>query len=72
MMASDAVVVALIAAIPPTVVGAGALVLGIINRDKITSLHVLINSQLAQRLLDAVDRGRQQERDSSAHNKAGQ
>jgi hypothetical protein len=63
-MISEAVKIALIAATPPTIVGAGAVILGVVNKDKITSLHVLINSGLAQRLLDAVDRGRQQERDA--------
>jgi hypothetical protein len=62
-MISEAIKVALIAATPPTIMGAGALILGVINRDKITNLHILINSGLAQRLMDAVDRGRQQERD---------
>ena len=61
-MLSEAVKIALIAATPPTIVGTGAVIIGIVNKDKITSLHVLINSGLAQRLLDAVDRGRQQER----------
>ena len=41
-----------------------AAIIGIVNMSRIRTLHILINSGLAERITDAVLRGRQQERDS--------
>jgi len=59
-----AVQVALIAATPPTIVSLGGLVLGLINRSKITEVHLSVNSRLDHLVIAAKAEGRQQERDS--------
>ncbi len=48
----------------PTIAALAALVASLRNNKKIKDLHILINSGLAQRITDAVMRGRQIERDT--------
>ena len=43
-------IIALIAAIPPTVVAGGAVILGIANRRGIKDLHIDVNSRMTQLL----------------------
>lgn len=47
---SDPVLIALIAAIPPTMVAGGAVLLGIVNRRGIKDLHIDVNSRMTQLL----------------------
>ncbi len=47
---SDLVLVALISALPPTIVAAGAIVIGIMNKRGIEDLHVAVNSRLTELL----------------------
>ena len=47
---SDPVLIALIAAIPPTVVAGGAVLLGVVNRRGIKDLHIDVNSRMSQLL----------------------
>jgi hypothetical protein len=56
--------VALIAAVPPTFVGLASLVLGIINKGKISDVHLSLNSRLDQLIKASLAQGRQDERDS--------
>jgi hypothetical protein len=45
---SDAVLIALIASVAPTLVAVGTLILVIRNTQKVADLHVLINSNLTE------------------------
>jgi hypothetical protein len=47
---SDPVLIAIIAAIPPTVVAGGAVILGMANRRGIKDLHIDVNSRMTQLL----------------------
>lgn len=44
---TDPVYIALIAAVPPTLVALGAFIVGIINSIKANKIHVLVNSNLS-------------------------
>jgi len=47
---SDPVLVAIIAAVPATIVAGGAVFLGILNRQGIKDLHISVNSRMDQLL----------------------
>lgn len=47
---SDAVMIAFIAAVPPTMVGVAALVVAMRSKEKLTELHFQINSRMDQLL----------------------
>jgi hypothetical protein len=51
----EAIQVALIAAVPPTIVAGAALIASISNHQKINELHVIVNSRLTE-LLDSNKR----------------
>jgi len=44
---TDTTTIALITAVPPTLVALGGLIVGIINSYKANKIHVLVNSNLA-------------------------
>jgi hypothetical protein len=47
-MINDQILVAIITALPPTLVALGALVIGLLNRVKTEEIHILVNSNLTQ------------------------
>ena len=57
---SDAVTVAIIAAAPPTLFSMVSLVLGFMNRNKLTDLHKEVNSRLTQLVASSSDAARAQ------------
>jgi hypothetical protein len=61
---TDAVQIAMIVAIPPTLLGAAALVASIRNGTKIQDVHLSINSRMDQLVKASKAEGRQDERDS--------
>jgi hypothetical protein len=63
---TEAVQVALIAAVPPTIVGAAALARSMLNASKINEVHLSLNSRLSELLIAAHAQGRQEERDSNS------
>jgi hypothetical protein len=60
---SEAVTIALIVAMPPTLLGVASLIASIKNGEKIEGVHVSINSRMDQLLRAANAQGRQDERD---------
>jgi hypothetical protein len=61
---TDAVQIALIAGVPPTILAAAALVASLRNGSKIQSVHLSLNSRLSELVIAAKAQGRQDERDS--------
>ncbi len=51
---SEAILVALIAATPPTLMALAALIVGLGNRRKSEELHLLINSRLSELLASST------------------
>ena len=61
---TEAVQIALIVAIPPTLLAAGSLVASIKNGARIQDVHLIINSRMDQLVKASKAEGRQDERDS--------
>ena len=61
---TEAIEIALIVAVPPTIIAAGALVATIRNGGKIQSVHLSINSRMDQLVAASKAQGRQEERDA--------
>ena len=61
---TEAVQIAVIVAIPPTLLAAAALVASIHNGNKIQDVHLSINSRMDQLVKASKAQGRQDERDS--------
>jgi hypothetical protein len=61
---TEAVQIAMIVAVPPTLLGAAALVASIRNGNKIHDVHVGINSRMDELVKASKAQGRQYERDS--------
>jgi hypothetical protein len=63
---TDAVTVALIVAVPPTLLGIAQLISSMKNGSKIEGVHLSINSRMDELVRAAKAQGRQDERDSQA------
>jgi len=63
---TEAVQIALIVAIPPTLLAAGSLVASIKNGARIQDVHLSINSRMDQLVQASKAQGRQDERDSKS------
>lgn len=63
---TEAVQIAVIVAIPPTLLAAGALVASVRNGSKIQDVHLSINSRMDQLVAASKAQGRQDERDSKS------
>ena len=61
---TEAVQIAVIVAIPPTLLAAAALVASIHNGNKIQDVHLSINSRMDQLVEASKAQGRQDERDA--------
>jgi hypothetical protein len=66
---TDIVKMALIAAVPSTLVAIGNLITSLHNGDKITDVHRSLNSRLTQLVAASNAQGRQDERDSVVNTK---
>ena len=60
---TEPVLIALIAATPPTLMGAAALFVGFHNKNKLQALHIDVNSRLSQLIIASRAEGAQTERD---------
>jgi hypothetical protein len=58
------IAVAVIAAVPPTIVATAGLMASLNNADRINQVHLSINSRMDQLVAASKAQGRQDERDS--------
>jgi hypothetical protein len=61
---TEAVQIALIAGVPPTLLAAAAFISSLHNASKIQSVHLSLNSRLTELVNAAKAQGRQDERDA--------
>lgn len=60
------IILALVAAIPPTLTAIISLIMTLRNTDKLNEIHVSLNSRLSELVAASITQGRQVERDNTA------
>lgn len=60
------IVIALLTALPPTIVALAALIASIKNSGKIHEVHLSLNSRLSELIIASKSQGRQEERDNQS------
>jgi hypothetical protein len=62
---NSSIITGTIAAVPPTIAAAAALIVSLRNKAAIREVHLTINSRLDQLIQASVAQGRQDERDAN-------